>query len=122
MGYLHFRHSIDWCAFESVLKPIDVKYSKYWQLNALNLRQLKQQSFNENNYEQIENFVEYENFLNRSFYHHLHSATVQQYELLKQASTNPEYAEDFYRGHADMLVKEQVDVTKMTRTQDIRVI
>lgn len=71
MGFLQLRHTLEWGAYENVLKPIYQKYQKYTSLNALNLRQLKQQSFNEDNYDQIENFVEYENFLNKSYFHHL---------------------------------------------------
>lgn len=102
MGYLHFRHSVEFGAFESVLRPIDTKYSKYWQLNALNLRQLKQQSFNENNYEQIENFVEYENFLNRSYFHHLQTQVNENYELLRNAATNPDFSNEHFVGHASI--------------------
>lgn len=121
MGYLHFRHAVEFGAFESVLRPIDTKYSKYWQLNALNLRQLKQQSFNENNYEQIENFVEYENFLNRSFYHHLHGTVVAMFDVMRQAATNPEFAMEYFSGHASLLTAP-FPVAEMTRTQDIKVI
>jgi hypothetical protein len=103
MGYLQLRHTLEWGTFESVFKPINVKYNKYWQLNALNLRQLKQQSFNEDNFDQIENFVEYESFLNRSYFHHLQELVYRQYELIKNGATNPEYASEYFTGYANNL-------------------
>jgi hypothetical protein len=96
MGYLHLRHTVDWGTFEGLFKSTNQKYSKFWQLNALNLRQLKQQSLNEDNYEAIENFVEYENFLNRSYFHHLQVLLNQCFDMLKSASSNPDFSMEFY--------------------------
>lgn len=102
MGFLHLRHSVCNGAFENILKPTLQKYNKYWSLNALNLRQLKQQSFNEDNYDQIENFVEYENFLNRSYFHHLQAHVNENYELLRNAASNPEFTSEHFLGHATL--------------------
>lgn len=122
MGYLHLRHSVDYAAFESILKPVYVKYQKYWSLNALNLRQMKQQSFNEDNYEQIENFVEYENFLNRSYFHHLQAMVAKAFENLKASATNPDFSRDFFLDHASLLLSEHQAFASLTRTQDIKIV
>lgn len=46
-----------------MLKPVLVKYRKYDQMNAADLGKLKLKTFEDENYEQIENFVEYEAYL-----------------------------------------------------------
>ena len=63
LGYLNFRHSIEWGQVEGIFKPINVKYQKYWMLNENDLKRLKHESFKEDNYDQIENLNEYEAFL-----------------------------------------------------------
>jgi hypothetical protein len=109
MGYLHLRHTVSNGAFESIFKPTLQKYSKYWSLNALNLRQLKQQSFNEDNYDQIENFVEYENFLNRSYFHHLQELVDETYDLLKSSATNSDFSCEHFLGLASLKLGKQLD-------------
>ena len=63
LGYLNFRHSIEWGQVEGIFKPINAKYQKYWMLNENDLKRLKHESFKEDNYDQIENLNEYEAFL-----------------------------------------------------------
>jgi hypothetical protein len=71
MGYLQMRHCSDWGVYQSLFKPTYQKYEKYWTLNSQNLRQSKQQSFSEDNYEAIENYVEFERFLLSSYFYNL---------------------------------------------------
>ena len=38
LGFLHLRHSLEWGSMESVFKPINTKYQKYWLLNETDLK------------------------------------------------------------------------------------
>ena len=71
LGFLHFRHSIEWGAIDSVFKPVNGKYQIYWMKNEDDLKKLKHESFKEENYDQIENFNEYESFLKNSYFNKL---------------------------------------------------
>lgn len=63
LGYLHLQHTLECASYDSLLKPVLVKYRRYEQMNAADLQKLKLKTFEDENYEQIENFVEYEAYL-----------------------------------------------------------
>jgi hypothetical protein len=67
LGFMQLRHSIEFGYSEALLKPFNVKYVKYQAQNEKDLSALKQTSLTENNYDQIENFVDYERFHNLSY-------------------------------------------------------
>ena len=71
LGYLNLRHSLEWGQYDSIFKPINTKYQKYWMLNENDLKRLKHESFKEENYDQIENLNEYEAFLKASYFNRL---------------------------------------------------
>ena len=45
-----------------------MKYNKYSKLNMRDLKNVKIKALKENNFDQIENFIEYETFLNNSYF------------------------------------------------------
>lgn len=73
MGFLQLRHSIEWGACESLFRPNYIKYLRYVEYNERDLRQLKHKSFQADNWDQIENFIEYEDFLGNSYFTNLSS-------------------------------------------------
>jgi hypothetical protein len=48
-----------------------MKYVKYDESNTYDLNKLKLTSLSEENFDQIENFVEYEQYLKRSYFAHV---------------------------------------------------
>ena len=58
MGYIQMRHILDWGEI-SQFKSFAVKYNKYFKLNLQNLKTCKAKALTDNNYDQIENFIEY---------------------------------------------------------------
>lgn len=67
MGYLPLRHAFDWAEFNQ-FKAFSVKYSKFYKLNMQNLKTCKLKALQDNNFDQIENFVEYEDFIANSYF------------------------------------------------------
>jgi len=124
MGYIQFRHSLEFGTVESILKPILTKYTKYWQLNEQDLRRLKLNSLKEDNFDQIENFIEFEGFLQKSYFHHVQAMLNRQYDLVKNSASNPDYGRDFFKNAAGQFSLDfnLQDVSKMTRTQDLKVV
>jgi len=68
LGYLQLRHTLHNASYDSMLKPVLTKYKKYESLNHSDLQKLKLKTFDDDNYEQIENFVEYEAYLQQSYF------------------------------------------------------
>lgn len=69
LGYLYVTHSLKHGAFESVFRPLFAKFKKYEIFNDRDLKmKLKVNTFGDDNYDQIENFVEYEKYLHRSYF------------------------------------------------------
>ena len=60
MGYLQMRHSYEWGSLESLFSPSYIKYQRYVENNERDLKELKHKSFQADNWDQVENFVEYE--------------------------------------------------------------
>ena len=68
MGYLQLRHSLEWGACENLFRGSYTKYQRYVEFNERDLGQLKHKSFQADNWDQVENFIEYEDFLNNSYF------------------------------------------------------
>ena len=71
MGYFQLRHSIEWGSTESLFKHCQMKYLKYLEFNERDLKILKHKSFQADNWDQIENFIEYEARLQNSYFERL---------------------------------------------------
>jgi N-acetyltransferase B complex (NatB) non catalytic subunit len=71
LGYLHVRHTLKHGTYDSVFRPNFMKYVKYDESNTYDLNKLKLTSLSEENFDQIENFVEYEQYLKRSYFAHV---------------------------------------------------
>lgn len=65
------RHSLEWGAIESLFKPSYGKYQRFVEFNERDLKDLKHKSFKADNWDQVENFIEYESFLSRSYFEKL---------------------------------------------------
>jgi hypothetical protein len=83
MGSLALRHSIDWQE-TNIFKSFMLKYNKYSKMNSLNLKQSKMKALTELNFDQIENFVEYEDYLNNSYF----SQLVKSFNHINEFSEN----------------------------------
>jgi hypothetical protein len=59
MGFLIFRHVFDWSEL-GIFKSFMLKYNKYSKLNARDLKSCKMKALTDLNFDQIENFIEYE--------------------------------------------------------------
>ena len=70
MGYVQMRHIIDWADIQQ-FKQFQVKYNKFFKLNIQNLKTCKAKALTDNNYDQIENFIEYEDFIANSYFNQI---------------------------------------------------
>ena len=127
LGHLYLRHSLDFAntdLFEQKLAP---KYQKYLKLNLKDLKSLKHKALKENNYSQLENFVDYESFTDKSYLKKL----VDLYSLLTDltktilSSSSPvkESVDEFLGGLGGEMGKKLEGFRRegTTRTQDVRV-
>lgn len=103
LGFLQFRHCLEWGTFESNFKLRYNKYTKYQALNDRDLRQLKTNAIQEDNYDQIENFVEYERFLHRSYFPRVTSLLNRLCSIMKGSITNSDFSHDNYLNLKDGL-------------------
>ena len=83
MGYLLVRHCVDWCEFK-IFESFNFKFQKYQKLNSKDLKNMKTKALKDNNFESIENFVEYELFLNNSYFNSVIRFLLISIEILKQ--------------------------------------
>lgn len=67
LGFLGVRHALGWSYFTQ-FNQINVKLQKYLRNNAVDLSIMKTSALDEFNYDQLENFLEYEEFLGNSYY------------------------------------------------------
>ena len=75
LGYLHVRHTQKHGTFDSIFRPTIMRYLKYDESNTYDLNKLKITSLSEENFDQIENFVEYEQYLKKSYFAHVESSS-----------------------------------------------
>lgn len=100
MGYLPFRHAIDWADLPG-FKSFIVKYNKFFKLNMQNLKTCKGNALKDNNYDQIENFIEYEEFIANSYFYQLTKFVSYLIEFMDQTSS--EHAKNFFNNMSEQL-------------------
>lgn len=122
MGYLQLRHSLEWGQFEQLFKPSYTKYMKYAQFNERDLQQLKHKSFKADNWDQVENFIEYESFLKKSYFERLCSMFCKLGDQIKASSGNPDASKSCFEGTAEQMKSEALEAKAYTRTQDIKIL
>ena len=71
LGYLHVKHTLKYGTYDSIFRSTYLKYLKYDESNTYDLSKLKSTSLAEENFDQIENFVEYEQYLKLSYFSHV---------------------------------------------------
>ena len=71
-----------------------MKYMKYVEFNERDLKQLKHKSFQADNWEQAENFIEYEHFLGNSYFQRLSQLLNRVHDTMK-ASNGDALKENF---------------------------
>lgn len=113
LGYLHVKHTLQHGTYDSVFRPAFMKYVKYEESNTYDLNKLKLTSLTEENFEQIENFVEYESYLKLSYFSHVQREVNQQFHILKNSTSS---SAEFF---SDLVF---VDTNKLTRTSDLKVV
>lgn len=126
MGYLLFRHVLDWCEFNQ-FKSFFQKFSKYFKLNQKDLRSLKAHVLKENNFDQMENFIDYESHVMNSYFNTLVRFANYQIELIDNLQ-QPDYIKGFFSNMTQSLVKDNQLITdfasrdKKERTQDLKIV
>lgn len=95
MGYIPLRHIVNWGEI-SQFKSFTVKYSKFYKLNMQNLKTCKANALKDNNYDQIENFIEYESFIVNSYFNQLMRFFSYLIDFIEQGATVPEFSKTFF--------------------------
>lgn len=67
MGFVAYRHLLTWGDL-ALYKSFAAKYNKFYKLNMQNLKSCKLKALHDDNYSQIENFIEYESFIANSYF------------------------------------------------------
>ena len=67
LGYISAKNSLSWVNF-TLHNTVQGKFSKYLKNNARDLADMKVKALNDKNYQQLENFIDYENYLGNSYY------------------------------------------------------
>ena len=68
LGYISNLSCINWCDFSQLQKTIVPKLNKYLKNYARDLADIKVKALIDKNYAQLENFLEYEEFLGNSYF------------------------------------------------------
>jgi len=126
MGYLQMRHSIEWGQTESLFKPQFIKYLKYVEFNERDLKQLKHKSFQADNWDQVENFVEYEAFLKNSYFEHLSRLVDRMTDQIKASGNNFEAAKECFENTQEqissLVAALNTGAVSLSRTQDVKIL
>ena len=67
LGYLAVRHAINWLQFPQLAQLLRKQY-KFLKHNAVDLADMKIKALSDNNYSQLDNFIEYEEYFSNSYY------------------------------------------------------
>ena len=67
LGYLRTNHPIKWLNY-SQFATSHIKYFKYLRFNSKEMGDIKQLAASQKNFGQLENFIEYETFLSKSYF------------------------------------------------------
>ena len=89
---------------------------KYGQFNERDLQQLKHKSFLADNWDQVENFIEYEAFLQRSYFERLSHLFNRIHDQMKASSSSPDATKECFDGSAEKVRIESTDTAPYTRT------
>lgn len=126
MGYFQMRHSVEWGQTEGLFKPSYLKYQKYVEFNERDLKELKHKSFLADNWDQVENFVEYESFLKNSYFGRLSSLVERMTDQIKASGNNYDAARECFEGTADsissLVAALSTGAITLNRTQDIKLL
>ncbi|CDW74130.1 UNKNOWN [Stylonychia lemnae] len=129
LGFLALRHSIDWQE-QNIFKSFLLKYNKYSKMNSLNLKQSKMKALTDLNFDQIENFVEYEDYLNNSYFSQMVRSFNNINEFSENIKTQQEFAKGFFENISEQLANENKQVAEFEnqnlnrkrRTQDLKIV
>jgi hypothetical protein len=118
MGYLTLRHTLDWGDYEK-FEAFLLKYNKYYRLNMRNLKSLKNGALTDSNYNQIENFIEYEDFCTNSYFLTLVKYSKYQKDFLDNLNSI-DYTKSFYENMQSLLSSENSLIQSETRQRKQR--
>jgi len=124
MGHLSVRHSVDWGDVQMLESKFLPKYQKYLKMNMKDLKQVKTKALKENNFEQIENFVDYERMLDDSYLSSLLKFLLFLAEFLKAHVYAKEHSHEFFHNMTGVLVATDNDLKaqkRKQRTQDLKI-
>ena len=124
MGFLQLRNSIEWGSLDSLFRPAYLKYQQYTDFNERDLKELKHKSFKADNWDQVENFIEYERFLKSSYFSKVSVLVSRFHDQVKASSSNAEAARECFEATAEQLSQQVASfgTTTLTRTQDIKLL
>jgi len=103
LGYIGFRHAVDLTdakAFKSYIQ----KYNKYQKMNMADLKKLKENAVKGENFDQVENFIEYEQFTKNAYYPAVIKFTHSLFDLQENG---PEWLQSFFENMLSGLKEER---------------
>eukprot|EP00347_Sterkiella_histriomuscorum_P023059 403336110 len=127
MGFLVLRHAVDFRE-TNLFKSFTLKYNKYSKMNSKNLKECKMKALTELNFDQIENFIEYEDYLNNSYFAQVMKSLSQMIELGENIKTQQEYYKSFFENMSGQLDQESSILLnfesdqRKKRTQDLKIV
>lgn len=98
LGFFYYRHAIDWGEYK-LLDSYQYKYNKYFKMSMRDLRNLKLKALQENNYDVIENFIEFEDFNKNSYFRANMKVASQMTELIQNMEKEDSIAHLFENLH-----------------------
>jgi len=96
-------------------------YCKYREMGEHDLKRLKASTFEEENYDQVENFVDYQVYLRDAFFSHLIKHSNIMYELMKTGASNIDFVKETLLGVFNADGAED-NMSVVNPTQDIKVV
>ncbi len=102
MGYVQMRHIIDWADIQQ-FKQFQVKYNKFFKLNIQNLKTCKAKALTDNNYDQIENFIEYEDFIANSYFNQISRFISYLIDFI-ESQNGAEHSKNFFANMTESLL------------------
>lgn len=110
MGHVQLRHVLNWGEIAQY-KSFSVKYAKFFKLNMQNLKSCKLKALQDNNYDQIENFIEYESFIANSYLNQIFRFYQYLVDFIEQGSIGSDYAMTFFANMTQQLAKVNKTIT-----------
>lgn len=100
LGFVSAGHAIGWNYFKS-FNNVNIKFQKYLKHNARDLADMKVLALQDRNFDQLENFLEFEDFIGHSYYTRFASEYIERAKAAVTTLTNQqvfETASEFYGG------------------------